>query len=106
LADEFQVDTAQIRRHVGNLEAVRARFSAVRSASSHIAQDDGAYGLLCSWLPAVMEGRHRRQDDLVAFVEENLSLAADALTAAAAEYDETDNRVAGAVRTAGDRLSR
>lgn len=106
MADGFQVDAAQIRRHAGNLDAVRARFGAVRAASTQIAQDNGAYGLLCSWLPAVLEGRHRRQDDLIAYVEENLSLAADALTAAAAEYEETDNRAADTVRAAGDRLSR
>jgi hypothetical protein len=101
VTDELAVDAAQLRRHVANLEAVRARFGAVRSASASIAQDGSAYGLLCSWLPAVLEGRHQRQDSLVAYVEENLALAADALAEVALAYEEADAGAADAVRKAG-----
>jgi hypothetical protein len=106
VADGFQVDASQIRRHVANLEAVRARFDRVKAASAHIAQDDGAYGLLCSWLPPILEGRHQRQDELMSYVEENLMLAADSLTQVANDYEETDSAAGEAVRRAGDRLSR
>jgi hypothetical protein len=101
MADGFLVDAAQLRRHAGNVEAIRARFDAVRAASAHIAQDDSAYGLLCSWLPAVLEGRHQRQDSLVSYLEENLALAADSLVAVADDYEEIDTRAAGTVRRAG-----
>jgi hypothetical protein len=103
MTDEFAVDAAQLRRHIANLEAVRARFGAVKSASTAIARADSAYGLLCSWLPPVLEGRHQRQDRLVAYVEENLSLAADALAEVARAYEETDAGAADAVRKAGGR---
>jgi hypothetical protein len=103
MTDGFSVDAAQLRRHVANLEAVRARFGAVRSASAAIARDDSAYGLLCGWLPAVLEGRHERQDALIAYVEENLSLAAEALTGVTGAYDEADAGVADAVHRAGRR---
>jgi hypothetical protein len=103
MTDGFSVDAAQLRRHVAHLEAVRARFGAVRSASAAIARDDSAYGLLCGWLPAVLEGRHQRQDALIAYVEENLTLAAEALTEVAGAYDQTDAGAAEAVRTAGRR---
>ncbi|BCJ48666.1 hypothetical protein Asp14428_01410 [Actinoplanes sp. NBRC 14428] len=106
MAEEFLVDAAQIRRHIGNLEAVRARFDAVRAASAHISGGDGAYGLLCSWLPAVLEGRHQRQDELVAYVAENLSIAADELASVADAYEETDAGAAQAVRRAGEGLGR
>jgi len=102
-ADGFLVDAAQIRRHAGQLEAVRARFGAVKSASAHIARDDAAYGLLCSWLPAVLEGRHQRQDSLLAYVEENLALAAEALTAVAGAYADVDAVAAAAIHKAGGR---
>jgi hypothetical protein len=104
VADGLAADAAQMRKHVGSVEAVRARFGAVKAASAHIAQDDGAYGLLCSWMPAVLEGRHKRQDSLLAYVEENLSLAADALTAVAAAYEEVDAGAADKIRQAGGRL--
>ncbi|GAA2533620.1 hypothetical protein Ahu01nite_055270 [Winogradskya humida] len=105
-AEGFQADASQIRRHAGTVDAVRARLAAVKAASAHIAQDDGAYGLLCSWLPAVLEGRHQEQDSLVAYAERNLSQAADSLVAAAGDYDDTDATAADAVRKAGDRLGR
>ena len=104
VAGGYLTDTAQIRRHVHNLEAVRDRFDAVKAASAHIAQDDGAYGLLCQWLPPVLEGRHQRQDSLIAYVEENLALAADALAAVAAAYDDADGRAADAIRMSGNGL--
>jgi len=103
MAGGYQADAAQIRRHAGNVEAVRARFAAVRAASAHIARHDDAYGLLCGWMPAVLEGRHQRQDSLLAYVEENLSLAADSLAAVAAAYEETDAGAADAIHRAGGR---
>jgi hypothetical protein len=103
MAGGYQADLAQIRRHARNVEAVGARFAAVRAASAHIARDDGAYGLLCGWLPAVLEGRHQRQDSLLAYVEENLCLAADSLAAVAAAYEEADAGAADAIRRAGTR---
>jgi hypothetical protein len=106
VTDGFSVDPAQLRRHIANLEAVRARFGAVRSASAAIAQDGSAYGLLCGWLPAVLEGRHQRQDSLIAYVEENLTLAAEALADVAGAYDDADTGAADAVGRAGRQLDR
>lgn len=106
MTDELTVDAAQLRRHIAHLEAVRARFDAVRSASAAIAQDGAAYGLLCGWLPPVLEGRHQRQDGLVAYVAENLALAADALADIAAAYEDTDAATAETVRKAGERPGR
>jgi len=90
----FTADSEQIRRHAANLEALRARFDAVRSASAHIAQDSQAYGLLCGWIAAVLEGRHTRQDELIAYVEENLTLAAGALGEVADDYHSVDSTYA------------
>ena len=98
------VDAAQIRRHIANLEAVRARLAAVRAAGAAIAHDGTAYGLLCSWLPPVLEGRQQRQDSLLAYVEENLALAADSLAEVATAYEDTDAGAAEAIRRAGQEL--
>ncbi|MET0132487.1 MAG: type VII secretion target [Kibdelosporangium sp.] len=90
MPDGFTVDTDQIRTHAVNVEAVLARFDAVRAASSHIAQDDQAYGLLCGWISGALEGKHTRQDELIAKVAENLRLVAAGLRASAEMYDTTD----------------
>jgi hypothetical protein len=101
VGEGYRVDPEQLRRHAVNVEAVAARFGAVRAASGHIAQDDQAYGVLCGWISAVLEGRHTRQDELVEFVAENLKLAAASLRAAADSYVAADEETAGAVRRIG-----
>jgi hypothetical protein len=92
--DGYTTDVEQIRAHAANLEALRQRFDAVKTASSHIAQDDQAYGLLCGWIAGLMEGRHVRQDELIAYVEENLSLAAKSLRDTADDYEGRERSTA------------
>jgi hypothetical protein len=101
VADEFTVDVQQLRTHAANLDAIRARFGAVTSASSAISQDDAAYGLLCGWISAILEKRHARQHELLVYVEENLSLAAEALIKTAGDYAQTDDAAGDRVRRAG-----
>ena len=91
MADQFKVDIQQVRTHAQNVQAVRQRFDAVQSASTHIAQDDQAYGLLCGWISGVLEGRHQKQDELIAYVAENLDIVTDELEQTADAYDVLDN---------------
>lgn len=104
MGDGFAADAEQIRAHARNVEAVRARFAAVKAASAHIAQDDAAYGLLCGWISGVLEGRHTRQDELIAYVEENLSLVVQGLHRNADSYDSADADADATVRKAGSPL--
>ncbi|MEU7527022.1 hypothetical protein AB0A74_14920 [Saccharothrix sp. NPDC042600] len=101
MGDGYIVDVEQIRAHARNVEAIRARFDAVKTASAHIAQDDQAYGLLCGWISAVMEGRHTRQDELIAQVEENLALVVEELGAGADEYTDVEESNARSITAAG-----
>ncbi|WP_051772932.1 type VII secretion target [Saccharothrix sp. NRRL B-16314] len=87
----FNVDIQQLRTHAQNVQAVRQRFDAVQAASSHIAQDSQAYGLLCGWISGVLEGRHRKQDELIAYVAESLDIATRELELSADAYDTVDN---------------
>lgn len=102
--DGYTADPEQIRRHAENVASLRARFDAVKSASAAIAQDGDAYGLLCSWMPAVLEGRHARQDELIAYIEENLGLAADSLRDTADHYADLDARVVDTMGAISDRM--
>ena len=97
----FQVDPAQLRRHVATVESVRAQFAAVKGASSAISADSAAYGLLCGWMAGILETRHQKQNSLYAYVEENLAIAAEALTATASEYESTDSAASDRIRQAG-----
>ncbi|WBB65960.1 hypothetical protein [Micromonospora sp. WMMD812] len=104
MADGFAVDAEQIRAHARNIEALRARFGAVKAASAHITQDDAAYGLLCGWIAGVLEGRHTRQDELIAYVEENLSLVVKGLGTTADNYDNAEADADNTIRKAGSGL--
>jgi Excreted virulence factor EspC, type VII ESX diderm len=91
MAEGFTADTEQMRRHAQRIEALRDRFDAVKAASAHIAGNDDAYGVLCRWMVWILEERHTRQDELIAYAQENLSLAAESLRAAARQYEDTDS---------------
>lgn len=92
MGEGYTVEPEQLRDHATNLETVKARFDAVNSASSHIAQDDEAYGLLCGWIAGVLEDKHARQDELVDYVAENLGLAAEAVRGSAEDYEDADGQ--------------
>lgn len=101
MSDSFQVDSAQLQRHATKVRAVREQLAAVKDASRAIAQDDAAYGMLCGWISGVLERRHAGQDALYAYVEENLRLMADALTATGQEYDAVDRGARARIAAAG-----
>jgi hypothetical protein len=101
MTDGFSADAQQLRAHASALDAIRQRFGAVKGASAAITQDEAAYGILCSWISAILEKRHVRQDELIAYVEENLRLAADSLIETGTDYDATDSSAADRIRRAG-----
>jgi uncharacterized protein YukE len=90
MGDKYTVDPAELRKHAGNVDSLKERFAAVKAASTHIAQDDQAYGLLCGWISGILEGRHHKQDELLAYVEENLDIVARELRATADDYEARD----------------
>jgi hypothetical protein len=105
-ANGFSVDPDQLRLHARNVDTQRERLGAVKAASAHIAQNDAAYGLLCKWIAAVLEGRHSRQDELIAGVEENLIAVAEVLRRTADTYESTDAESAQGLNEAAGGLGR
>lgn len=101
MADGFNVDPAQLRRHVASVRAVQDQLAAIKGASQAIGQNNAAYGLLCGWISAILEARHQKQDALYAYVEENLTLAAEALAATARDYESVDTAASDRIRQAG-----
>jgi hypothetical protein len=104
MADGFVVETEELRAHARNITALRDQFGAVKAASAHIARNDAAYGLLCGWIAGVLEDRHVRQDELIAYVEENLSLAAEGLRLTADRYDAAEAGAVDLIRVVGSPL--
>lgn len=90
MGDGYSVETDELYFHANSLEGIQSRFEAVQSASSHIVQDDQAYGLLCGWIAGVLEEKHQRQDELTDYVAENLGLSATTMRDCVQNYDESD----------------
>lgn len=101
MSDAFQVDSSQLYRHASNVMAVRDQLTAIKDASTAISADHSAYGLLCGWISGILESRHAGQDALYAYVEENLRLMADAVTAAGRDYDATDASAHDRIKASG-----
>ncbi|MEH0985720.1 hypothetical protein [Micromonospora sp. CPCC 205556] len=104
MGDGFAVDAEQIRTHAHHIEALKARFGVVKAASAQVRQDDAEYGLLCGWISGVLESKHVRQDELIAYVEENLQLAVEGLRRTAESYNSVDDDAATLISRAGSRL--
>ncbi|WP_190818695.1 type VII secretion target [Saccharopolyspora pogona] len=102
MSDGYSVDAEQLRAHASKVSEIQARFGAVKSASSHITKDDQAYGPLCGWISGLLEERHADQDELIAYVAENLELAAAALRDTADYYESLDKDHADLIRSAGE----
>ncbi len=104
MTDGFAIAAEQVRTHARNVEMIQDRFRAVKAASAHIVQNDAAYGMLCQWMPRVLESRHVRQNELMAYVEENLSLVAQRLRQTADLYENADRWAADRINRAADDL--
>jgi excreted virulence factor EspC (type VII ESX diderm) len=102
MGEGYTVDPAELRKHAGDIDSLKERFAAVKAASAHIAQDDQAYGVLCGWISGILEGRHTRQDELIAYVEENLDIVARELRETAADYEARDANTADAMNKIKD----
>lgn len=96
---EFQVDSAALVAHAGEVDRIGDDLSTVAQAGETVRTDTGVYGQLCQIVPLLL-------NDLQQFMVGGVSTAASsahdtagALRSVAAEYDEAD-------RSAADRLRR
>jgi hypothetical protein len=106
MATGWAANPEQIRAHAENIALLRDRFGAVKTASAHIKQNDAAYGMLCGWMAGILESRHTRQDELIAFVEENLAIMTRQLRNSAEVYENIDGDSAEKLRAFLSRLER
>ncbi|GAA1660544.1 hypothetical protein GCM10009830_02010 [Glycomyces endophyticus] len=104
MASGFDVDPEELREHARYLETVKERFDQVMNASNYIEQDDEAYGTLCGWISGCLEERHQKQDDITSYLAENFTIAANALRAAAEEYEVSDTDSQTAFTELRDRM--
>lgn len=102
MSDGFEVDQEVLRVHAQHLEDICDDVAIAAEAAEQVDLADGAFGLLCSFLPPFVNTAEVSTGDSVRAVQETLRAAAEGVRAMARDYAEADDRA----RTTADTLLR
>ncbi|WP_236795140.1 type VII secretion target [Amycolatopsis sp. GM8] len=87
----FEVVPDELRTHASHLDGLKDRLSTAADAAHTVVMDNGAYGLICSFLPPIVNAT--TQDDATDALKsavEGMTTTADNVRSAASSYDEQD----------------
>ncbi|SEG96085.1 Excreted virulence factor EspC, type VII ESX diderm [Saccharopolyspora kobensis] len=85
----FQVEAEDLTAHASHLDGLADRFDTAISAAEQAMSDD-AYGLLCSFLPPIINPTEEEGMAALKAAKEGVSTTADNVRQTAKEYQETD----------------
>lgn len=99
----LKVVAADLRKHAGSIDDCLTTIGNAEGASRHVQLGNDAYGLLCSWLPPILSGKHDRWDGQLSRAKAIFENDASALRTLADEYENTDlTNAADIEKSAGD----
>ncbi len=98
---EFTVDVETLVRHAGRLGPVSEQLALAGGAVRQVNLHDGAFGLLCAFLPVVVDVLIGQTDDTIAASGETAASMANEVTAMAATYARVDEQVAARLTALG-----
>lgn len=87
----YEVNPDELRTHGSHLDALADRLNTAVDAANTVAIDDSAYGLLCAFLPPIVNAT--TQDDAVDTLKaaaEGVQITADNIRTAATAYEDQD----------------
>ena len=93
MSEAFHVDTEVLRVHAQRLRMVTDSVSLAADAARAVNLHDGAFGLLCAFLPPVLNGAETTVGDALGAAQDTVSGAAAGVRAMARDYDAVDDRV-------------
>jgi Excreted virulence factor EspC, type VII ESX diderm len=102
MRDAVEVVPVGLTRHAGRLDGIADALANAHQAGQSVRLGAGAYGQLCAFLPAVLDGLQQELVDGIATAEWSVRDTAGRVRIAAGRYDVSDGRSA----TALDRLRR
>ncbi|HEX5995901.1 MAG TPA: type VII secretion target [Jiangellales bacterium] len=102
MRDAVEVGPAGLRRHASRLDGIADALANAHQAGQAVRLGAGAYGQLCAFLPAVLDGLQQELIDGIATAQRSVRDTAGRVRTAAGRYDAADGRSA----TAFDRLGR
>jgi hypothetical protein len=95
---EFQVDAASLVSHAGEVDTIGDGLTAAAQAGLSVQTDTGAYGQLCQFVPALLNGLQQSMVDGMNTAAGSAHDTADALRSVAASYDTADSNAADRLR--------
>jgi hypothetical protein len=98
MGEQFQVNAADLVAHAGQVDGIGDGLATAQRAGQAVRTDAGAYGQLCQFVPALLNGLQQQLIDGIATAARAAHDTADSLRAVAADYSSADG-------SAADRLS-
>jgi hypothetical protein len=96
----FQVDSASLVSHAGEVDTIGDGLTSAAQAGQTVQTDTGAYGQLCQFVPALLNGLQQSMVDGMNTAAGSAHDTADALRSVAASYDTADGTAADRIRNA------
>ena len=87
----FQVDPAALITHAGAVDRVGDGLTIASEAGRAVQTDPGAYGQLCQFVPALLNGLQQAMVDGMSTAAGSVHESADAVRSVAAAYDGADS---------------
>jgi hypothetical protein len=106
VSDGFEVDSEVLRRHGTRVSQVTSELATAQSAVGTTDLHGGAFGVLCSFLPAIVAGVDSAAREAVAAVHDASDGVVRELGSMARAFDEVDERVEQLLRGIAKALDR
>ena len=94
----FQVDSASLVSHAGEVDAIGDGLTSAAQAAQTIQTGTGTYGQLCQFVAALLNGLQQSMVDGMTTAAGSAHDTADALRSVATSYDSTDGGAADRIR--------
>ncbi|CAM3411625.1 type VII secretion target [Stackebrandtia soli] len=85
-----QIVAEELRTHAGSIDTCVGVVELAQGASNHIQLGNEAYGVLCQWIPPILQGRHDEMNTLLTHAKANLDTYSLLLRTAADNFETVD----------------
>jgi excreted virulence factor EspC (type VII ESX diderm) len=94
----FEVFAEDLTAHASHLDGLTDRIQTAISAAEQVSMSDEAYGLLCSFLPPIVNPMEQEGMDALKAAKEGVTVTADNVRKTAEQYQETDEAGADSLK--------
>lgn len=94
----FKVQAEDLTAHASHLEGLTDRLDTAISAAESVSMSDEAYGLLCSFLPPIVNPMEEEGINALKAAKEGVTVTADNVRSTAKDYQDTDDANADSLK--------